>query len=134
MTKPTAGPYERAVRNILDDADAYWWQDAERVLAVGCPPWLADRVAAETGCDLKPSSGGNVVTAVDDVVVVGCAGLDGPGPGTLIVHDLLSGWWYDVPTHCHPDLPPQRWPHLTLALVEGLNPDAAVDLACIGWH
>jgi hypothetical protein len=128
------GPYERAVRTILTDSDAYWWPDAHRVLAVGCPPWLVDRLATETGAEVTVRSGGNVATSVEDVVVLGCTDLDGPGAGAIVVHDLLSGWWYDVPTRCHPEVAPHRWPHLTLALHAGLNPCAAADLAAIGWH
>jgi len=132
--RDVAGPYEQAVRTIVEDAGAYWWPDEYRVLAVGCPPWLADRLATETCHELTPRSGGNVATTVKDITVVGCADLDGPGAGTIVVHDLVSGWWYDVPTRCHPDVVPHRWPHLTLALHSGLNPGAAVDIAAIGWH
>ncbi|HXW39384.1 MAG TPA: hypothetical protein VEJ44_06795 [Acidimicrobiales bacterium] len=133
MTAPTAGPYERAVRDILDDAEGYWWPSDQRVLALGCPPWFVDRLANETGAELRPASGGAIITAIEDVVVVGSAHLDGPGTGTLVVQDLASGWSYDVPTRCHPDVAPHRWPQLTLALSTGLNPRAAADVAAIGW-
>jgi hypothetical protein len=134
VSEPIAGPYERELRHILDDAEGYWWPDPQRVLAVGCPPWLAERIAAETGFELRPGTGGTYLTTLSDIVVVGCAALDGPGPGSLVVQDLLSGWWYDVPTYCHPDLPPHRWPQLSLAMLEGLNPCAAADVAAIGWR
>jgi hypothetical protein len=128
-----AGPYERAARRILAEADQCWWPDTNRVLALGCPPWLAARLAEETGAELRASNGSNVVTTIGDVAVIGCTSLDGPGPGTLVVQDLISGWWNDLATRCHPDLMPHRWTQLTLALTEGLNPHAAVDVAGIGW-
>jgi hypothetical protein len=129
-----AGPYERTVRRLITDADGCWWPDTRRVLALGCPPWLAACVAAEAGAELKAGPGGNVVTTVGDVTVIGCPELDGPGAGSLVVQDLISGWWYDVATRCHPDVAPHRWPHLTLALTAGLNPYAAVDLAGVGTN
>jgi hypothetical protein len=112
--------------------DEGWWPDADRVLAVGCPPWLAVRLADETGAELKPSSAGDVVATIGDLTVIGCATLEGPGAGRLVVQDLISGWWYDLPTRCHPDLAPHRWSHLTSAITAGLNPHAAVELAGIG--
>lgn len=129
---PPAGPYERVIRALLADAEGQWWPDADRTLAFGCPPWLAARVASETSQPLTPRSGGNVVTVLDPVTIVGCPHLDGPGAGSLVVHDLMSGWWHKLPTHCHPELPPHRWHQLTLALAAGLNPCAALDLAGIG--
>jgi hypothetical protein len=125
------GPYERALRRLVATTSEQWWPDDEQALAVGVPPWLAARVADETGAALRASSGGNVVAELPDLTIIGCPPLDGPGAGTLIVQDLISGWSYDLPGRCHPDLAPHRWTHFALALAEGMNLNAALDLAQI---
>src|SRR5271169_6611426 len=73
-----AGPYERAVRQVMVEAAGSWWPDAERLLVLGGPPWLAARVAAEAGTALEARSGSNVVTTIDDLTIIGCPNLDGP--------------------------------------------------------
>jgi hypothetical protein len=125
------GPYERAVRRIIGEASTLWWPE-KPVLTLGCPPWLAARLAGEAGADLRVSSGSTVMTTLRGLTVMGCPNFDGPGSGRLTVHDLLNGWWYELPTRCHPDVVPSRWRDLTLALSDGLNPYAAVELASIG--
>jgi hypothetical protein len=77
-------------------------------------------------------AGGNQAVTIDDLTVIGCPTLDGSGCAELVVHDLMSGCWCYTGTRCHPDLPPHRWAHLTIALDQGLNPNAALDLAGIG--
>jgi len=124
------GPYERVLRGLVATTAERWWPEDHHVMAVGVPPWLAARVADETGAALKPSSGGNVAQ-LPDLTVIGCPPLDGPGAGTVVVQDLISGWSYDLPARCHPDLAPHRWTHFALALAEGLNLNAALDLAQI---
>jgi hypothetical protein len=126
-----AGPYERAVLHLVGQADQSWWPEGKPTLAFGGPPWLAMRLAAETGRALLPCSGGNCMTTLANLTVVGCPTLDGPPAGRLVLHDLLTGRSHDLGTRCHRDLPPHRWVHLTLALAEGINPNAAVDLAGI---
>jgi hypothetical protein len=125
------GPAERAVRELVAEADRTWWPQTERSLAFGCPPWLAVRLAAESGVRLRPGSGGNCTLTLDQLTVIGCPGLDGPGVGTLVIQDLVTGSWYDMPTLCHPDVPPEGWGRLTAAVAAGLNPNAAVGLAAI---
>jgi hypothetical protein len=125
------GPYERVLRRLVATTADQWWPDDEHAMAVGVSPWLAARVADETDAELTASSGGNVVAELPDLTVIGCPPLDGPGAGTLVVQDLISGWSYDLPVCCHPDLAPHRWTHFALALAEGLNLNAALDLAQI---
>ena len=130
-SRPEAGPYESAILRLVEKTDESWWPEKTPSLAFGGPPWLAARLAAETGGELVPCSGGNCMTSLAGLTVVGCPALDGPAAGRLMLHDLITGVSRSVATQCHRDLPPHRWVDLTLALADGINPNAAVDLAAI---
>jgi hypothetical protein len=126
---PDAGPYEIALRHLVDQARRHMQLSEEAYVVVGVPPWLAARVAAETGEPLRPRPAGSCLVDLGVVRVIGSAQLDGPGAGAVVVIDLVGGRSYDSPAGCHPDLVPHRWSHYALALAHGLNPNAALDVA-----
>jgi hypothetical protein len=124
-------PYERTIAKLIKQYADEWSPDTAGALALGCPTWLAARIAGEAGTALNQQRGGICVTILAELTVIGCPQLDAPGAGILLIQDLITGWWDHLPTRCHPDVPPHRWIHFTLALDEGLNPDAALDVALI---
>jgi hypothetical protein len=71
------------------------------------------------------------MTSLAGLSVVGCPALNGPAAGRLMLDDLITGASRSVTTQCHRDVPPHRWVDLTMALADGINPNAALDLVAI---
>src|ERR1700730_7549019 len=95
QSRSEVGRYERAIRKLVASTDKFSWSDDESMLAVGGPPWLARRVASETGGALKPGSGGTCIPTLAGLSVFGCPTLVVPPAGRLVVHDLLTGRHHD---------------------------------------
>jgi Aldehyde dehydrogenase family len=128
---PHRAPYLSEVSRLIERTEREWWPAPAGPRALGCPPWLAERLAREAGVPFNPSAGGGCIAHLPGLLVFGSPCHDRVQPGALVVHDTNTGWSYPVPLACHPDVLPHRWRDYTLALEVDLNVAAALDAARI---
>jgi hypothetical protein len=121
------GPFESTIRAVVETVADRWWPEPGREIAVGCPVWVVDRLAEETGVEMRPISGAECVLALGPLRIFGSNRLSGAAGG-FVVQDLVSGWSYKIPLRCHRDLPPAAWANFTTAISDGLTVAAAADV------
>jgi hypothetical protein len=127
------GSYERALSRLLGDAlgkdDA---PDRSRAAVTICAPrWVLDRISEET-CLPVVSDAPLATLAIGALVVAAVPALErDDGLGFLAAVNVISGRCIDL-IACHRDVPPNRWPDLTLALACGLGSPAAISIEMIG--
>jgi hypothetical protein len=95
------------------------------------PRWVLERLSNETGLPIDTHRTVGAV-ATDAVVVTAVPSLEEEaGLGFLAAVDVISGQCLLLEA-CHPDVAPDRWRDLTLALTYGLGCAAAVTIEMIG--
>jgi len=95
------------------------------------PRWVLDRISAETGVPVGTDGMAPTITA-ESLVLTAVPTLEREGGiGFLAAVDVITGRCLEL-TACHPDVPPNRWPDLTLALICGLGSAASVAIEMIG--
>ena len=124
--------YERMLRGLLGevlrDAGNEEWQ---RGFTMCAPRWVVERVSDETGVPIENHRAVPTVTTAT-LVVTGVPALEKEGGlGFLAAVDVITGRCVEL-TACHAEVPPNRWPDLTLALAYGLGSPASVAIEMIG--
>jgi hypothetical protein len=131
-TSSEPGSYERTLRRLLGEAlggDSH--DDWHRSFTMCAPGWLLERISAETGEPIETYKAVRSVTT-DALVVTGVPALEHEGGlGFLAAVNVITGRCVEL-TACHADVPPNRWPDLTLALAYGLGSPLSVAIEMIG--
>jgi len=127
------GSYERALNRLFgaalekDDEP----EGSRAAVTICAPEWVLDRVSEETGVTVE-NDGALAMLATSSLVVTSVPALDhDDGLGFLAAVNVVSGRCVDL-IACHRDVPPNRWPDLTLALVSGLGSPAAISIEMMG--
>jgi len=95
------------------------------------PGWVLERTSNEIGVSIE-ARGSVRSLATDSVVVTAVSTLEQEGGiGFVAAVNVITGRCVEL-TACHPDVPPTRWPDLTLALLHGLGSAASVEIELIG--
>jgi hypothetical protein len=131
-TSSESGSYEEVLCRLLQDVlgeDAS--EEAQRGLTVSAPPWVLERISHETGVSVETAAVPPFLVT-DTLVVAAVPALEHEGGlGFLAAVNVITGICVDL-TACHPEVPPDRWSDLTLALVCGLGSAASVAIEMIG--
>lgn len=125
------GPYEQTVVAVATQVAKTRPDFTASTTALGVPPWVADHLAAETGATLLTRPGQLPVLHLGPSLVVAVPDLDEQPFGRFVVQDLLDGDSHDLPFRCHPDVPPDRWEALSLAVLDGIGAPGALTLATL---
>jgi hypothetical protein len=128
---PQPESYERALHKLLDDAFGGYDGESPGSVTMCAPRWVVERVSDES-CRPVESNRGIVSVETDAIVVTAFPALEREcGLGFLAAVDVIGGRCVEI-TACHPDVAPDRWPDLTLALGYGLGPEVSVAIEMLG--
>jgi hypothetical protein len=134
MREPPPGPasVESTLRQLLEEAfeadtpDETWWG-----ITICAPHWVLERISEETGRPIESHMDVLSVTT-DSLVVTAVTALEQVGGfGFLAAFDVIGGRCLEMAA-CHPEVAPDRWAALTLALDHGLAPAVSVAVEMLG--